>query len=237
MKILTRVSLMACVVLGITAGAGEPAKDIPATRAEVKKAVEDLRTQSPSLIAPGEVSYLETTQTVESSPAKLLAEDSFRVLSKYESERSYSFLVRHHNVQYINGREYRTVEDRETRIEKKQPAIMNLWAAPASGSGNYFNLAKSESSLPTPEAVLKRTNCGGLKNCPKELVTQMVDYDYEDFDSYGRWIRLHYTYSGSSEVPYMSSPIKACVTGPFYVNGYELKATRCTAVTDFNPGN
>lgn len=230
-----KIILATLLILSITKLA--MAQDVPTTEADVQKAIADLRPQAPSAIAPGEYSFIQTTQAVESSPAKVLAEDYFWIRSKYETQNSFTFRVHHQNVQYTNGSPFRRDEERDLVIDKERPAHFSMQALPieiTNSRGDFYNLKKSQGQIATPEYVLKRKDCGGLRECPKQLAASMVEFDYDEFDGYGRLNRLHYTYWGSNEVPYMSSPLKGCFTGPFDYQGYTLKATRCSTVLDFS---
>jgi hypothetical protein len=217
-----------------------PPADTPSSEAEVKKALNDLRPQSPGLVAPGEYTFIETTQAVESSPAKVLGDDYFWVRSKFETQDNYTFRVHHQNMEFRNGVPYRRDEESDVVIDKNHPAPITITSFSnlnhAFNGGNFFNLKKSQGLIDTPQEVLKRKECGGLKDCPKQLKAAIVEFDYDELNGYNRWVRLHYTYWGSAEVPYMSSPLKACFTGPFDYQGYTLTATRCSTVLDFSTG-
>lgn len=103
---------------------------------------------------------------------------------------------------------------------------------------SFHNLQISDFSIPVPQAVASRADCGGLANCKGPLAGKSLKFD--------RWITDPNNPSGeikvttyvltTSEVPFFATIFSQCVQYSWPIETRQVLVTSCDDVKDFKFG-
>lgn len=200
--------------------------DQPTTRESVQSALQTLRSQSPSSVSVGQAVFIDSIETWAGTSPVLRTQEATTILQKRESGNTVQLYLVYDRTDYYNGQtEYHREQGEVTYLKDKPSIFLNI------PQGTYANLKVESTSFPTPEKVLKRPDCGGLKDCPRELTSQKVTFDFQNRQGQD----YHYEVWGSEQVLFFASPLKLCESTLRQVGDHEVNVTLCQSVVDFTP--
>lgn len=116
-----------------------------------------------------------------------------------------------------------------------QPASLTAADTPQPIRITYHNFQTSSDTITPPDAVVKRSSCGGLSPC--KLPVTYISYDEVKWYSDTNYDKYHYDFAFTSELPYMSGLLGVLVTGciGYYQtsSGKRYYMRDCQYLTDF----
>lgn len=219
----------------------------------------EVETPDAYTIKKGEYAYFIRSTVIQDQVYQLDKRWAYTVTNKTQDATDYIFTFVKEMREYDSGQEKISQDQSEVRLAKEvattsfiapqswAKAFVTSRAQPTFTTKSesritFHNLVMQKTSVPVPEFVQARADCGGLtpEKCRAPLRAWIMTFDQVHWDGnegqkYSvRWVfSPDVPYFGSTMFPSPAGVIKACGTTQLPFQGQRVKVTQCDEIKDF----